>query len=76
MDKKKLFSNELLVRWDEECHCLLVLHPNRSKFPEPLVTIRESTFGDFVDSGVLGQRGLRRVQNTQFGEPLPRQSRR
>ena len=44
MNKKELFSNEFLVRWDEERHCLLVLHPNRSKFPEPLVTIRESTF--------------------------------
>ena len=46
METKELFSNEFLVRWDEEHRCLFVVHPDRRTFPEPLVTIRESTLSE------------------------------
>ena len=48
MEMRDLFSNELLLQWDEEQRCLFVMHPDRVKFPEPLVTIRESTFSEMT----------------------------
>lgn len=46
MEMRDLFSNEFFVRWDEEQRCLLVVHPDQRRFPEPLVTIRESTLAE------------------------------
>lgn len=46
MEMQELFSNEFFVRWDDQRRCLLLVHPDRAKFPEPLVTIRESTLAE------------------------------
>lgn len=46
MEMQQLLSHEFLIRWDEERRCLLVMHPDREKFPEALITIRESTLAE------------------------------
>ena len=43
MKVDELLSSEFIVRWDDELQSLLVVHPDRARFPQPHVQIRSST---------------------------------
>ena len=43
MKTDELLSSEFIVRWDEGLESLLVVHPDRLRFPQPHVQIRSST---------------------------------
>ncbi len=57
----KFLSNNLIVQFDQSTGNLLVVHPNREDFPNPLVTIRPETYlamsfdeaAEFVGSRLL-----------------------
>jgi hypothetical protein len=38
-----LYTNELIFRWDSDKKVLLVIHPDKEQFPDPLAEIREET---------------------------------
>jgi hypothetical protein len=38
-----VYTNELIFRWDPEQKLLLVIHPDREQFPDPLAEIKEET---------------------------------
>lgn len=39
-------SETLVVRFDYTSKSLLICHPDKTKFPDPLVTIREATYSE------------------------------
>ncbi len=57
----EFLSSILVVQFDSVTKSLLIFHPDKSQFPEPLVTIREETYSrmsfeeatSFVGSRIL-----------------------
>lgn len=41
-------SNALSIRYDESTKSLLIEHPNKKSFPDPLVTVREDTYSSMT----------------------------
>lgn len=72
-----VYTNELILRWDAESKVLLVMHPDKERFPNPLARIEEETLdkmswpdaskfiGEFV---TLLVPELRKKFESQFGK--------
>jgi len=59
MPPTDVFSDEFVVRWDAERSSLLIVHPDRRRFPQALVQIRSETLAgmDFqAASQFIGER--------------------
>jgi len=55
------FSNSLLIDYDESTKNFLISHPDKERFPQPLVTVRAETYSamtldqasEFIGSRIL-----------------------
>lgn len=73
----KFLSETFVVRFDESTKSLLILHPDKVEFPDPLVTIRQETYAsmEFNEAAeFLGARLLLLIPSMreQFKEHLDR----